>query len=62
LAGRAVVPPRGCDAVFYIYDWTTSANTRQTYGLNALNQVATSNSYSFSYDAKGDLTSDGVNA
>jgi YD repeat-containing protein len=32
------------------------------YGVNGLNQITSSNSYTFTYDAKGNLTSDGVNS
>jgi len=45
-----------------MYDWPAPANFSRTYGVNGLNQVTSSNSYTFSYDAKGDLTSDGVNS
>ena len=41
------------------YNYAPSSNVTMNYGLNGLNQVSTANSASFTYDSKGNLTSDG---
>ena len=41
------------------YEYVAPANTTTTFAINGLNQIATANSASFTYDGRGNLTSDG---
>lgn len=44
------------------YAWTGSSNKNLAYGVNGLNQMATVGAGSLGYDARGNLTSTGVNS
>jgi RHS repeat-associated protein len=50
--------PRSNDA----YSWTGSVAVNRPYTSNGLNQYTAAGSASFTYDTKGNLTSDGTNA
>jgi RHS repeat-associated protein len=45
-----------------IYSWTGAVNVNRNYTSNGLNQYSAAGSASFTYDAKGNLTSDGTNS
>ena len=44
------------------YKYVAPGNISNTYGINGLNQVTTRNASSFTYDTKGNMTSDGTSA
>jgi len=45
-----------------VYAWTDHANATRGYTRNGLNQYLTAGSASFTYDVRGNLTSDGTNS
>jgi len=45
-----------------VYAWSDHANATRNYTRNGLNQYLTAGTASFTYDARGNLTSDGTNS